>query len=141
MGTALRIGVAILLNDNWIDLLASSVGNLSDFKDFQDISFAAVALNSTMKIAKAGYNAMQSGVKSGVLNAAFNIFRDFYNPLMFDGDISYNVPIHISEAALNVGIGVFTAELVSTVTALTGKPLFGIATGAAVLALVSFSGI
>ena len=122
----LTVGLYVLVGGEWLDTLLSAKGIYGDVKDV-----VKVALGGTVK----------PGVISGIIGAAANILMDFYNPLMFDDDVRLNAPIHIANAAAGVGIGMFTVELVATVTGLTGNPWVGAAVGTLFVGIVAFSGI
>ena len=120
----LEIGVMVLNGDEWLNALFSAKGLYGDLKNI-----ATIALGGKIKISTA----------SGVVSAAINILKDFWNPLMTDDDIRFNAFEHIASAA--VGVGVFTAELTAAVTAMTGNPYIGFGFSALVLGIIAFSGI
>ena len=108
------LGTLILMGRDLFEAILSIEGIAGDLSEI-----ASTALTKSVEI----------DFSSSVFGVIKNVLTDFYNPLVFDDEIRLNIPIYIMEAAVGVGIGVFTLELSAAVSTLTGNPLFGAGVG------------
>ena len=125
LADTLMIGVYVLAGEDWFSSFLSLKGVSGDLKDIS---------NAVM-----GISTKDGGFVSVAIDTAINILMDYYNPLMFDEEFNLNLPIHLANAAVGVGIAKFSMDLGLAVTAATGgNAVAGFAVGTAFYLIASY---